>query len=407
MTLKVVKKGGAVAAPGESAAIIARLRKERGNTTIMSGAQVPMVERIPTGLFEFDLATGGGVPKARMCIFYGPEGSGKSNHAACLARTVQRTFPRECNKVVWIDLEGTMDPSWMAQFGIDMDELIVVRPAYGEEAGDVIDALMRASDVALIVVDSLAALVSIKEAGSDAEGGQSLEKFDVGTSALLAKRICNKMCAAFGVEHRRGHYPTVVFINQTRFKIGVMFGDPETMPGGNAIKFNSSLTVRFYAKGEVDKKFHPTLPVVRQTGITIKKAKVPVRQVKGEYDFVVVPIEVSGGVTLPVGSTDSWNLVKSRLQASEDLKSVKGGWALFGKTYKVLDEIKAAYYTDLKFQQKCQTTVLANVKDIIMTVEATGAAATKSDINTADPGAKGSWLTQGLADGDGGGNDVV
>jgi recombination protein RecA len=381
MTLKVIPPGSKKALPaGESAAIIARLKKERGQSVLLTGAEVPMIKRIPTGIFEIDLALGGGIPEARISIIYGPEGSGKSNLCACLTASVQRRDPA-CNKVVWIDLEGTMDPSWMAQFGINMDELIVIKPSFGEEAGDILDALMRASDVGLVIVDSLAVLSASKESGSGGESGQTLEAFDVGTAAILTKRIVNKICWAFAAEHKRGHYPGVVFINQTRFKIGVIMGDPESMPGGNAVKFNSSLTLRLYGKGKVDPKLHPTLPVVRMTTGTVKKSKVPVRQVKFEYDMVVVPVE-KGGVTLPVGSSDSWSLIKTRLQASEDIKPAKGGgYMLWGKFYKVLDEMRTAYYTDRAFQQKCQSTVLEGVKDVIMTVEASGAAATKSDYN--------------------------
>lgn len=395
--IKIKKKdpatGKKVVLPaGESAAIIAGLIKKRGASVVLRGSDVPLVERIGTGVFEIDMALGGGFPKARMSMVYGPEGSGKSNLCACVAAVCQKTEPAECNRVVWVDLEGTMDPTWMAKFGIDMDDLIVVKPSFGEEAADIVDALTRASDVALIIVDSLAILSSAKEGGNAEGSGQSMENFDVGSAALLAKRMVNKLCWAFAAENARGHRPTIIFINQTRFKIGVKFGDPETMPGGNSPKFNSALTVRLsrdLQNTKIDKALHPTMPVFNATFGRVKKSKVPVRQIEFHYDLCVLPVD-KGGVTIRVGESDSWGLIKMRLQAGGELAPAKPkGWSLFGKTYDTQEPLRQLYYNDKAFQHKCQQAVLEKIKDVIMTVEAEGAAATKMDVQ------KESWFQGG------------
>lgn len=349
---------------GESAELIAKIRKDKGEKAIIKGSEVPNVTRIPTGIFELDLALGGGVPRGRLSIVYGPEGSGKSNVCYGLARMAQQLDPF-CNKVVWVDLEGTFDPEWVKQFGINMDDLIMVKPSYGEEAVDYIDALIQANDISLVIVDSIAVMSAVKEVE------QSTEKADVGTASLLVKRLCNKMAWAFGREFKRDHFPTVVFVNQTRYKIGVMFGDPETIPGGNAMRFMSSLTWRQYGKGKVDSKLHPTLPVVRDTNVVVKKAKVGIRAVETQYDLCVV----STG-DLQVGDTASFGMVSNHLRQIEVVKKVTSGYEYEGTVFKTLDEMKKRYYAERAFADAMKDRVLQHVAATqkAFLVEATDAA---------------------------------
>lgn len=356
---KKVSAGG-----GELAAIMAQIRKEKGDNVVNTGSEIPLVERIPTGVFEFDLATGGGFPRSRYSIVYGPESSGKTNICYCAAAQAQR-LPAPCNKVVWVDLESTFSPDWAAQFGIDVEELIVVRPSYGEEAVDLVDALIRAEDVAMLVVDSLATVVSSKEID------QSVEKFDVGTASLLVKRLCNKLVIALATESKRGHTPAVVLINQTRFKIGVMFGDPETMPGGQTMKFLSSLTVRLYGKNKIEKSISSELPAFKETTAVIKKAKVGVTKYNFDYDLCMFPHN-----GLIVGETRSWSTVSGYLKDLGHLKKAeKGtGWTLLGKTYQTLVMIQDMYEAEDSFKLQLQKMVIDSFKGKSFTVEATGAA---------------------------------
>lgn len=359
----------ALGGSGEAAKIIKQLVKEKGEKVVIRGNEVPMIDRIPTGLFEFDLATGGGFPEGRLSIVYGPESSGKTNISLLAAAEVQRR-PEPCNKVVFVDLEGTFDPIWAEQFGVDVSTLIVVKPGYGEEAVDIIDALVRADDVALVIVDSIAVLTSAKEAE------QSVEKFDVGTASVLVKRLSNKLAIAFSLEARRGHFPTVIFLNQTRFKIGVMFGDPETMPGGQTMKFLSSLTVRLYGKNKVVKEIHPDMPAFKETNAVIKKAKVPINSASFKYDMAMMPADV-----LNVGESDSWSVVAGYLRSSNVIrKPDKGtGWVveLDGKVidYDTLVQIQDHYYTDKHFKKKLQALVVKQVSATAFLVEAEGHAA--------------------------------
>lgn len=136
--------------------------------------------------------------------------SGKTN----LALNAVRECQLEGKKAVYVDLEGTLDSTWASHFGIDLDALIVIKPAYGEECVDAIEAVLRASDVGLVVLDSVAVLTAAKEIE------KSTETADVGTSAILMKRLCNKISMALAYQFRNGRDPVMLFLNQTRFKIG-------------------------------------------------------------------------------------------------------------------------------------------------------------------------------------------
>jgi recombination protein RecA len=354
-----------VALPKKSSELIEILKqisKDKGSQTVIKGSQAVRVGRLPTGIFEFDYSTGGGFPEGRYSIVYGPESSGKTNVCYCAAAIAQKR-PEPCNKVVWVDLEGTFDPEWAAQFGVNVEELILVKPSYGEEAVDLVDALIRAEDVAFMVVDSLAVVLSTKEIE------QSAEKFDVGTAAILVKRMCNKLVLALSQEGKRGHTPAVVLINQTRMKIGVMFGDPETMPGGQTMKFLSSLTVRLYGKNLIMKDVNPEVPAFKDTNAVIKKAKVPINRQSFEYQLCMY-----AHGSLSVGESDSWGKVSAMLKEMGVLAKAEkgGGWLLFGKHSPTLVGFQDDYESDKDFAIKCQNTVTAVASSIL--VAADGAA---------------------------------
>jgi len=341
----------------ELSAILAQIRKEKGDKVVVNGRQVPKIKRLPTGNFDFDFATGGGFPLSRISNVYGLEGSGKT--ALCYMAIAQaQRQPPPCNKAVYIDLEHTIDPVWAAMFGIDLDELVLVQPAYGEEAVDLIDALVYAEDVALIVVDSIANLVAIKEVE------QSSEKYDVGTTSILAKRMINKLVIALTKEERRGHQPAVVFINQIRYKIGVMFGNPEICPGGKAKDFAYSLSVRLSAKNKIVKEISPDVPAFKETTAEIKKAKVPVIKTSFGYDMCVYPHN-----GLMVGQVNSWNTVANHLKQLGILQKVSAGWLLQNKLYKTLVPIQDTYEAEPHFALELQRLVIEAFKDKMTFVE--------------------------------------
>jgi recombination protein RecA len=306
-------------ATSETYQVLAAIAKQKGDMVVVPGNMVPLVRRLPTRIFEFDYYTGGGFPRGRYSIIYGPESSCKTNVTWKAISSAQQNDPATCNQCAYVNLEQTYEPSWPTRLGVDTEKLLVVNPGYGEEAVDCIDALVRADDMDLIVVDSLAALVPNKEIA------QSVEKYDMATAALLIKRLVNKLMYAFCEEARRGHFPTVILINQTRFKPGVMFGDPETMPGGEAQKFLSSLRIRTYGKNVVDKAANQNF--FKDCHMVVKKAKVPVRAV--DFNLQMCLMEHDG---LKCGDTDSFNMVKGLLQSQGLLVKGPKGYTIAGVT---------------------------------------------------------------------------
>lgn len=343
---------------GSLTEILSVIKKDKGDKVVVTGDTIPLVRRLPTGIFELDYALGGGFPCGRYSIVYGKESSNKTN--ICLkAVAAAQALPAPCNKVIWVNIEQTFDPVWAAKLGVKVSELVVVNAGYGEEAVDLFDALVRAEDVALIVVDSLAALIASREIA------QSVENYDVATSAILIKRMLNKLMIAFCEEQRRDHQPCVLFINQTRYNLAVKFGDPEIMPGGNALRFLSSLSVRTSAKNVIHK---PTSTLVfKETHVIVKKSKVPVRAVDFSFDLCVSPTG-----HLAIGETDSFKIVKAHLQALNLLTKDAKGWAIAlpgQKKYPKLEDVESRYYTDKAFQTLCKGLVLKHSKDTLVTVE--------------------------------------
>lgn len=348
-----VSKGSKVS---ESDEIIKAIQKTKGAGTVVAGNTIPTVTRIPTGLFEWDLATGGGFPRGRYSIVYGPESSGKTNICYMAIAQAQK-LPPPCNKAVLVDVEGTFDATWAAEFGVDTEKLILVKPAYGEEAVDIIDALVRAEDIAIIVTDSVAALISIREVDG------SVEKADVGAASLLVRRLTNKVVVGLSEESKRGHHPALIFINQTRFKIGVMFGDPETMPGGQALKFYSSLTVRIYGKNKMEKSISSTLPMYKETSAIIKKAKVGVTSYNFNYDMCILETH-----DMKIGATNSVNMVLNFLKEFNLLTKNPHGWELLGEMYKTQDLIKTRYIYEEDYRLELQNIVIKETSKKVMLV---------------------------------------
>jgi len=185
------------------------------------------VEAIPTGAFNLDIAIGvGGIPKGRVSEIYGPESSGKTT----LALHVIAGAQRQGGIAAFIDAEHALDADYARKLGVDIDNLLVSQPDTGEQALEIAEVLVRSNAVSVVVVDSVAALVP--KAEIEGEMGDSF----VGLQARLMSQAMRKLAGAINRSQT-----AVVFINQIREKIGVMFGNPETQPGGRALKFYSSV----------------------------------------------------------------------------------------------------------------------------------------------------------------------
>jgi recombination protein RecA len=210
---------------------VAAIEKQFGEGAIMPlGADKDVaIEGISTGSLSLDLALGGqGVPRGRIIEVFGPESSGKTTLALhCIAEA------QEAGGIAaFIDAEHALDPSWARKLGVDLETLLVSQPSYGEEAMHITEMLIKSNAVDIIVIDSVAALVPKKELDGDI--GDS----HVGLQARLMSQSLRKLTAAIARSKT-----TVIFINQIREKIGVMFGSPETTPGGRALKFYASCRI--------------------------------------------------------------------------------------------------------------------------------------------------------------------
>jgi recombination protein RecA len=192
-----------------------------GETTIMN------IEIIPTGCLTLDIALGvGGVPRGRVIEIYGPESSGKTTVALHIAAEAQKRG----GAAAFVDAEQALDPSYAGKLGVNIEELLVSQPDTGEQALEIVEALVRSNAVDVIVVDSVAALVP--KAEIEGEMGDS----HIGLQARLMSQALRKLTSAINKSKC-----VVIFINQLREKIGVMFGNPETTPGGRALKFYASV----------------------------------------------------------------------------------------------------------------------------------------------------------------------
>ena len=208
---------------------LAQIDKNYGKGTVMRLGDRPEmnVEAIPTGSLALDAALGiGGVPKGRIIEIYGPESSGKTTLALHILAEAQKRG----GEVAFVDAEHALDPVYAAALGVDTDNLLVSQPDTGEQALEITDALVRSGAVDAVVVDSVAALTPRAEI--EGEMGDS----HVGLQARLMSQALRKLAGTIAKTNC-----VVIFINQLRMKIGVMYGNPETTTGGNALKFYSSI----------------------------------------------------------------------------------------------------------------------------------------------------------------------
>jgi len=207
-----------------------QIEKKYGQGSIMTmGSDSKVnIERTSSGSISLDMALGGGIPKGRIIEVYGPESSGKTTLALHMIAEVQKGS----GQAAFIDAEHALDPEYAKSIGVDMESLLVSQPDDGEQALEITETLVRSNAVNVIVIDSVAALVPRAEI--DGEMGDS----HMGLQARLMSQALRKLAGIVSKSN-----VTVIFINQLRMKIGVMFGNPETTTGGNALKFYASIRI--------------------------------------------------------------------------------------------------------------------------------------------------------------------
>lgn len=232
------KKKTAVAVPGQASdkkkaleTAIAQIEKNYGKGAIMRlGDDIPVnVEALSTGSLSLDLALGiGGVPRGRIIEIYGPEASGKTTLALHVVASAQKSG----GEAAYIDVEHALEPAYARALGVDIDSLLISQPDTGEQALDIAESLVRSGAVDVLVIDSVAALIPRVEL--EGEVGDTV----VGALARLMSQAMRRLAGAIS---KNGC--TVIFINQLRQKIGVMYGNPETTPGGLALKYYASVRI--------------------------------------------------------------------------------------------------------------------------------------------------------------------
>ena len=252
------------------AAALSQIEKQFGKGSVMrmgDASAVRDIEVISTGSLSLDLALGiGGLPKGRVVEIYGPESSGKTTMTLHVVAEAQKCG----GTCAFVDAEHALDPVYAEKLGVDMDELLVSQPDTGEQALEITDMLVRSGAVDVVVVDSVAALTP--KAEIEGEMGDS----HVGLQARLMSQALRKLTANI----KRSNC-IVIFINQIRMKIGVMFGSPETTTGGNALKFYSSVRLDIRRTGAIKKGDEV---VGNETRVKVVKNKVapPFRQANFE-----------------------------------------------------------------------------------------------------------------------------
>ncbi|MFO0702352.1 MAG: recombinase RecA [Candidatus Andersenbacteria bacterium] len=337
------------------AALVAidQIRTRFGEGSIMKLGDTKRVDvdAIPTGSISLDIALGvGGMPKGRIIEIYGPESSGKTT----LAQHVVASVQKRGGIAAFVDAEHAMDPEYAKRIGVKIDDLLISQPDTGEQALEIVDTLVRSNAVDIIVIDSVAALTPRAEI--EGEMGES----HMGLQARLMSQALRKLTATIAKSNT-----TVIFINQIRMKIGVMFGNPETTTGGNALKFYSSVRVEIRRKAQL--KLGDAITGNRT------KAKIVKNKVAPPFRVAEFDIMYNKGISYQADLIDTGVLY--------GVVTKSGSWFLLGDTKlgQGREQAKTFLEENAKIARDLEKQIWAVVRERERTGEAVGVAAIKGD----------------------------
>lgn len=318
-------------------AAISQIEKLFGKGSIMriGDHAIEKLDVISTGALSLDLALGvGGVPRGRIIEIYGPESSGKTTLALHIVAEAQK----QGGSAAYIDAEHALDPIYAKSIGVDLENLLISQPDYGEQALEIAETLVRSGAVDVIVIDSVAALTPKSEI--EGEMGDSV----MGAQARLMSQALRKLTAIASKSRT-----TIIFLNQIRMKIGVVFGNPETTTGGNALKFYSSIRIEIRKGEKITDSEGKICGNTAKVKIVKNKVAPPFRET--EFDIIY-----------PIGIDKYSSLISAALEAGIITKS--GGWYKYED--KQLGNGKESVKDNLKADSKLTKEIIEKTKNKVL-----------------------------------------
>lgn len=329
------------------------------------------VPRIPTHIFPLDYALGGGFPAGRVSIVYGPKSSSKTTTLLKAIASAQQLCANcwtpvgsheedgtcKCGNYrdavsAFLDVEGTFDHGWAKDNGVDLTRLLYSNPEFGEECLDIAESLVRSSECDILIIDSLAFLTPIKEIE------ESVSKETMGQQPRLLGKGTRKLAMALNaMRNEHGWAPTIFLTNQIRFKLGLLFGNPETTPGGQAPGFAASVELRTqsgkYKMDDASKK-----PISVEMSFRVEKNKTSGARMEGSYDLILSDTEDK-----KKGEVADEKFVMDMAEKIGLLERKGNQWHCLGRTETAKSRIEKAMITDLSFRTELRKTLM----DVLLT----------------------------------------